>query len=70
MGLPVALGRSGRGPRFLATRFSVTGGGAAVDSTNRMKVYQAAGGSGEMPDMGGMPGNAPPPGAGAGGVRL
>merc|ERR1719352_1789585 len=32
-----------------------------------MKVYQAAGGSGGMPDMGGMPGNAPPPGAGGGG---
>merc|ERR1719169_410321 len=34
-----------------------------------MKVYQAAGGSGGMPDMGGMPGNAPP-GAGAGGPTV
>merc|ERR1711861_118506 len=35
-----------------------------------MKVYQAAGGSGGMPDMGGMPGNAPPPGAGGGGPTV
>jgi len=37
-----------------------------------MKVYQAAGGSGGgMPDMGGgMPGNAPPAGAGAGGPTV
>merc|ERR1719174_1800553 len=35
-----------------------------------MKVYQAAG-DGGMPDMGGgMPGNAPPPGAGAGGPTV
>merc|ERR1712078_406110 len=34
-----------------------------------MKVYQAAGGGG-MPDMGGMPGGAPPPGAGAGGPTV
>ena len=35
-----------------------------------MKVYQAAGGSGGMPDMGGMPGNAPPPGAGGDGPTV
>merc|ERR1711918_173759 len=35
-----------------------------------MKVYQAAGGSGGMPDMGGMPGNAPPSGAGGGGPTV
>ena len=34
-----------------------------------MKVYQAAGGSGGMPD-GSMPGGAPPPGAGAGGPTV
>merc|ERR1719337_13327 len=31
-----------------------------------MKVYQAAGGSGGMPDMGGMPGNAPSNAGGGG----
>merc|ERR1712063_217371 len=35
----------------------------------RMKVYQAAGGGGGMPE-GGMPGGAPPPGAGAGGPTV
>merc|ERR1719499_454642 len=34
-----------------------------------MKVYQAAGGGGGMPE-GGMPGGAPPPGAGAGGPTV
>merc|ERR1712023_119129 len=40
----------------------------AVVNPIMMKVYQAAGGSGGMPDMG-MPGNAPP-GAGAGGPTV